>query len=54
LVLWLSEARPRELYFGIVFGGTVALIEKDKILVGLIGLALVCIARFIQFKVERK
>jgi hypothetical protein len=53
-VLWLAEAQPRDLYFGIVFGGTAALIDKDKILIGLIGLALVCIARTIQFKVEKK
>jgi hypothetical protein len=52
-VLWLSDAQPRNLYFGIVFGGTAALIDKDKILVGLVGLALVCVARFIQLKIEK-
>lgn len=53
-MLWLTDAHPRDLYFGIVFGGTMALIDKEKIFIGLVGLGLVCIARFIQFKVERK
>ncbi len=51
-ILWIIGTQPRNLYFGMVFGGTAALIDKDKILVGLVGLALVCVARFIQFKIE--
>jgi len=52
--LWLAEAKPGDLFFGIVVGGSLALIDKEKILLGLTGVALVCIARFIQLRVEKK
>jgi hypothetical protein len=53
-VLWLAEANPTNLYFGVVVGGSLALIDKEKLFIGLSGVVLVCIARIIQYKIERK
>lgn len=51
-LLWIADANPRSLYFGVVLGGWAALIDKEHVVMGLVGLSLTCIARFIDFKLE--
>lgn len=53
-VLWLAEVKPTSLYFGVAFGGSVALIDSDRVVVGLIGAALVCAARVLQYIIEKQ
>ncbi len=51
-LLWVVEANPINLYFGVVLGGWAALIDNEHVVMGLVGLSLTCIARFIYFKLE--
>lgn len=52
-VLWIADTKPADLYFGVVIGGSVALIDHEKVLTGLIGVTLIIIARFIQLKIDK-
>lgn len=49
-VLWLAEVQPTWLFFGVVVGTSVALVDLENLAGGATGVALLCVARALQVK----